>query len=139
MFNFDKDGYCPIESFIQRETLYPESVSKIWTKVKEILGDRISFMVYSPNGFSVKPLVNEMFMQTENLGLQVAISLSEMIPSCSYPDVGKKILITDVINKCLIPARAKRFEEELYTLGIDEKADSVGVYIYLEPTLQLKE
>lgn len=152
MAAYENLGFCPANSFGFN---YPESQdSALWARTKELLSDRIGFMVYDRNacawGRKVCSAVDVFrFGGESTLGLEVACALQHYIPVCKYSDsVGKKILIKDIINPNQAPlqvterdgvlvtydgadiAKVKIFQDERYFVEMTEVDDEIHMYIF---------
>lgn len=146
MAMFEKLGYCPNNDFLDYEM--QEEIPKMWKyTTKEILGDRIGYMVYDKEScthdgwcYAVDCLAGS----TSYLGFYVVSKLKEMIPECKYGETGRKILVTDVLDPYKIPGlcfiednRSYAFSDELclreddcYMVGIQDEGEAVHLYFY---------
>lgn len=103
---------------------------KSWPRVKESLGDRLRFMVYSKeNIFSAEPYVIDLLMNTNYLGIEVSAVLKEKMRECSYPMQGKPIVIYDVFKEETIPNKALLFSENNIVVGINDLNTLIEVFI----------
>ena len=150
MAMFESEGFCPNNSF----TLYAlEHKGEIpfWKRTREILGDRQGYMVYSGAGCSHNDwcyVVDCLVGATNTMGVEIACLLRSMIPTCRYAEVGRKILITDVINPLQIPHIGRGydsngrktfvstnpnvhvFQDERYICGIIDEGTAVHMYFF---------
>lgn len=125
---FENEGPC-VDTSMQNVAMAGNALP-IWEKTKANLGDRTLYMVYSKNGCAKEMYAVELFTGTE-LGYELSIVLKEKIEECVYPNIGKKILITDVINEKQIPEDAKQYQDEKFIVGIRETSeDIVQMFIY---------
>ena len=154
MAMYEDLGFCPANSFGYN---YPEATdeSALWARTKEILSDRIGFMVYDHNacawGRKICSVVDVFrFGGESTLGLEIACALQHYIPICSYSATGKKILIKDVINPNQAPlqvtdrdgngvlmpyadadlAKVRIFQDERYFVELTDVDGEVHLYIY---------
>lgn len=101
MAKYENLGYCPHNAFFQvgLNGACPEK----WPETEKVLGDRTAFMVYMDNSYhhgkEHSYVVNALAYTDSDLGLDVAKTLSEMIPECKYPDVGRPIVCKDLMIK----------------------------------------
>lgn len=98
MAMYEQRGYCPAHSIFLYKLENRNRVSELWERTWEVLGDRISFMVYSNHGAAVGGgYILEVLMGEEGtLGLEVATALSMLMPTCNYKaKEGRPIVITD--------------------------------------------
>lgn len=147
MAMFDTQGYCPSSTFLHYGETY--KVSPLWERAQEILGDRIDYMVYTEGGNSYKGgfIVDALEGAEGTLGIEVAVALKMLIPTCECNKAGKQILCTDVVNPSVIPAPLIEqeekwvcfdaskittflFEDNRYLIAIQEHDCHVRVYIY---------
>ena len=144
MAKYENEGYCPRNQIwhYQLENEVPSN----WEHILEILGDRIEYMVYSEAGCSYygwSYIVECLAIST--LGEELAKELEKRIPMCRYPEEGKKILCTDLINPFKIPGlqyadrRGKRgfasneafiIQDDKFLVGITEENEAVHLYFF---------
>ena len=146
MAMYESLGYCP-HNAIHNYEFGSESVSPLWNRTREILGDRTGYMVYTPAGVAYygTPYVVEFFCSAENTAaLELACKLKHLIPVCKYAEEGKKILITDVINPYQIPgltvsgeefvaytgSNLEVFQDAKYVVGLTEEEEAVHLYFF---------
>ena len=133
MAMYEHDGFCPNNSFWDFEAREKDKVSKLWVRAREIFGDRLGYMVYTPYGYNTKGetyVVDALVGCNSTMNIEIATCLSMLIPNCTYSKEGKKILITDLINDGQIPDVAFIFEDDRYICGILEEDDKVHMYFY---------
>lgn len=148
MAMYENKGYCPNNAFLHYGMDGNKKVSTMWDKVKDILGDRIGYMVYSENGFSYKEcyIVDAIEGGEGSLGMEVAVTLQNLIPVCEYAKKGRPIICTDVINPHQIPVNIAEtdkkwalctddektflFEDERYLVAIQNNSEEVNIYLY---------
>ena len=143
MAMYETEGFCPSNAF----TYYSENekISSFWNRTKEILGDRIGYMVYSPHGFSQNGcyVVDCLMGAGYTIGIEIATVLRVMIPECKYAVIGRKILVTDVINPAQIPGLQFSsdeklfgdnglfiFEDSRYIVGVTDEGEEVHMYFF---------
>ena len=148
MAMYENRGYCPNNEFLHYQMNQGNKVSDSWEKTKEILGDRIGYMVYSENGYATKSsyIVDALAGATGTLGLDVANALKFLIPECKYAETGRPIICTDLINPYQIPANivendgkwnlcgessgTELFEDKRYLIAIQDDGQEVHIYLY---------
>jgi hypothetical protein len=139
---FEERGYCPANAFGMGN-----AVSPYWDTTRNILGNRILYMVYDhgQNCFKGAYIVDALKGATGTLGVEVATLLSYLIPECRYSEVGKPIVCHDLVNPFQIPsymltgyeitAKANSkdismIEDERYLVAIRSTKEEVHVYLY---------
>lgn len=150
MAMYEDLGRCPNDSFLYYVMEHNGEVPEFWKRTREILGDRPGYMVYTEAGYSYKGwcyVVDCLIGATNTMGEEIACLLQTMIPKCKYAEVGRKILITDVINPFQIPntdcgyVNGKEkfvatsddmhiFEDDRYVCGIMDEGDAVHMYFF---------
>ena len=134
MAMYEHEGFCPKNSFWDFESREKDKVSPLWARASEIFGDRLCYMVYTPNGYNSKEcyVVDALVGAGTNstMNIEIAVCLSMIIPECTYAKKGKKILITDVINDGQIPKESFVFEDDRYICGIVEEDEAVHMYFF---------
>lgn len=145
MAMFEDLGFCPSNSFTQYELEKGGKVSPFWEQTQKLLGSRIGYMVYTPAGNSYNGgchVVDCLVGATTPMGISIATKLETLIPKCIYAEVGKKILLTDVINPFQIPgirqlATGEFYsddtfirEDERYVVGVVEEGEDVHLYFF---------
>lgn len=148
MAMFESLGFCPSNSFLRYEMAQGEKVPEFWERTREILGDRPGYMVYTEAGSSYKDgcyVVDCLIGATTTMGIEIANLLKMLIPNCKYAEVGRKILITDVINPFQIPHISRTyldspfvsisddmhiFEDERYVCAVIDEGEAVHMYFY---------
>lgn len=154
MAMYEQLGFCPSNAFFMKE-ISQEKLSKNWKEVKEILGDRVHYMVYKtgePVHEDASNIVDAL-MNAESesrLGIEVATTLRDMIPNCTYGEIGRRIECTDIEYPAEIPWKLvhendqwrivglrtndskvmKLIEDGRYIVGIADTADEVHIYLY---------
>lgn len=100
---YENRGYCPYNELMKFNI--GEKISDKWQMTRNILKDRLSYIVYSKEGYSYKGayIIDALKYETGVLGIQVACTLENFIPNCKCPDVGIPIICTDVLNPYQIP------------------------------------
>ena len=128
MAMFEEIGYCPNNAF----GMYSKEKNPNWGRTMEVLGDRRGYMVYTPGGCWKEEsyIVDCILGGKETLGIEIATVLSVLIPECRYPRVGKKILLTDLVNDLAIPQKCKILEDSRYVVGILDDEGAVIMFIY---------
>ena len=105
MAMYEIEGFCPSNSFFHYGIkLVGEKATKA-RDIMNVLGDRTGYMVYDGDNVTYgtnNPTIVELLLEDE-IGIDVAKMLAQLIPECQYAKVGKKILIKDVINPRQIP------------------------------------
>lgn len=127
MAKYENEGFCPNNSF----NFYEGEKSSKAQEIMKGLGSRPAFMVYDENGTLYQPtsIVDVILGGDGFLGEQVMRVLSELIPKCEYPSIGKKILIKDVLSRHTL-TQERIFADERYFIGVEEREDVVTLYIY---------
>lgn len=145
MAMFESKGFCPRNSF--NRLLQDAEVSPLWDRTREVLGDRIEYLVYTEHGYTtnqVCEVVDCLMYGSSTIGLEIATYLTALIPQCEYSKSGKMILVTDVINPGQIPhllwnlngfssedeKLLRVFEDDRYVCGIATEGDAVHLYFY---------
>ena len=143
MAMYEDLGFCPNNSFLH----YAQGnhVPKIWKRTRDLLGDRIGYMVYTEScTYNGGCYVVDCLVGAETtIGVEIACLLKTMIPKCKYAKVGRKILITDVINPYQIPYIGRGykkfmssndsmhiFEDERYVCGVIDEGENVHMYFF---------
>ena len=125
MAKFENQGYCPANT-LQRRAM--QSGNPIAERVLRGLGSRIQFMVYPnehiPSGY---PLVFSLMETT--LGFKVAGELRDLIPECTYPEVGRKIELRDVDDFEEMIWSAIILTGDGYHVSFDEEGETVVMRI----------
>ena len=150
MAMYEDEGLCPNNSFLHYETEHNGEIPEFWERTREILGDRLGYMVYTKEGCSCNEwcyLVDCLIGATNTMGVEIACLLQTMIPKCKYAEVGRKILVTDVINPFQIPHIGRGcvnsqekfmatsddmhiFEDERYVCGVIDEGVAVHMYFF---------
>lgn len=150
MAMYEDLGFCPNNSFMQYELEHHGEVPELWKRTCEILGERPVYMVYTKEGYVYNGwcyVVDCLVGATNTMGVEIACLLKTMIPECKYAEVGRKILITDVINPFQIPhislgydnSQEKFmatsndvhvFEDERYVCGVIDEKEAVHMYFF---------
>lgn len=148
MAMYEKEGFCPNNEFLHYQ-MEKGPVSSLWERTREILGDRIGYMVYTEAGnsyYGSSYVVDCLVGATSTLGVEVACKLRDMIPNCKYAVNGRKILITDVINPFQMPGLSRGYvnegssyvgtdklfvlEDNRYVVGITDEKEAVHMYLF---------
>lgn len=147
MAMYENLGFCPSNSFLSY-LVRKKEIPAIWERTKKLLGDRIGYMVYTEAGYSYYGcyVVDCLAGSTSTLGLEVACKLQAMIPECEYARIGRKILVTDVINPFQIPGLRRSgttyisdfvgsgnldvLEDDRYVVGIIDEGPQVHLYFF---------
>ena len=102
------------------------------------LGDFAFYVVYAPNAFNYKQksFIEEVITRPF-LRQQLSSVLRHLIVSCKYPETGKKILCTDLLNPHAIPDLSLYFDYEEHKWRFSpEKAminsNGIGSYILIQ-------
>ena len=150
MAMYENEGFCPNNSFLHYAMEHNEEIPEFWKRTREILGDRPGYMVYTKAGCSYNDwcyVVDCLIGATNTMGVEIACLLQTMIPKCKYAEVGRKILITDVINPFQIPHIGRGyvnsqekfmatsddmhiFEDERYVCGMIDEGEAVHMYFF---------
>lgn len=131
MAMYENLGYCP-SNILRRGGMDSIKPSKFYQKTMEKLGDRVGYMVYAKGcNNSQGANIHELFMRDE-LGYDLSLVLCELIPVCKYAEVGKKILITDVINPEQING-SKRYESLGFLVSLEMKDEHLEMLIFKKP------
>ena len=144
MAMFENEGFCPNNSFYHYGMEGKHKISDAWEKNCDILGDRLGYMVYTEAGCAYKGCyVVDCLMGESDIALEIAITLKTLIPECKYAEIGRKILITDVINPYQIPGisggydkfetvdkKMQLFEDARYLCGVADEGEHVRMYFY---------
>lgn len=103
MAKYESTGFSPSNGFYD----YPFSCrNTMYHEIMNLLASRHTFMFYSTNevsfyGYSY--IVDAMCGGIDGeLGMQIANLLVKLIPNCRYPDVGRRIVVRDVIHPNLM-------------------------------------
>ena len=140
MAKYENLGYCPYNAFC-KVNIYRKAPEK-WSETKMFFGDRTAFMVYLDDshrhGKDHPYVVDALAYTHSELGLEVAKTLSEMIPECKYPDVGRPIVCKDIhirpqITEILlsVPDRwYKCISDDRYFVIICDTGVDVKLYFY---------
>lgn len=102
------------------------------------LGDYAFYVVYAPNAFNYKQksfiedVINSRFLIQQLLNV-----LKHLIGPCKYPETGKKILCTDLLNPHAIPDLLLYFDYEDYKWHFSPEKDkknspNTGNYILIQ-------
>lgn len=94
MAKFEDQGYCPANALQMRAM---QSGNPIADRVLSGLGSRVQFMVYPYDNIPSEEALVLPLLGTA-LGFRVAGVLRDLIPECTYPEIGRKIEIRDVDN-----------------------------------------
>lgn len=131
MAMYEKRVFCPNNGFFQEEMR--GNTSYFWERTKELLGDRIDYMVYDsePKGDSHGYLVDTLTHAVGTLGIEVAAALRAMIPVCSYAEIGRPIVLKDVDG---LPQpwelQGITFEDKRYMVNLTDNGEEIFVCIY---------
>ena len=143
---YENRGYCPCNELTKFDI--GEKVSDKWQITRNVLKDRLAYMVYSKAGHSYKGayIIDALKYGTGILGLQVACTLENFIPNCKCPDAGIPIICTDVLNPYQIPVNIQEkngwwnlsaeetkttlHQDERYLVVIQRKEQKVHMYFY---------
>jgi len=147
MAMYEDRGYCPYNELIKYDI--NEKVSEKWKITKNLLGDRLGYMVYPNAGYSYKGayVVDALKLTDSILGIQVASTIQSFIPRCEYAKIGLPIICTDVLNPYQIPVNIKEndkgewfldckedttilYQDERYLVVVDKKEQEVYMYFY---------
>jgi len=134
MAMFENLGMCPNNGFSRMNS--DQEVNADWDRTSKILGDRKGYMVYSKGGFNAAGAYIFPMLMNDELGLEIAIVLRELIPECKYAETGKMILITDVINPEQITFE-KQYQSINFLVACISTDEAVEMQIYkkrLQPT-----
>ncbi len=127
MAMYENEGFCPNKSF----GFYTGAVNPNWDATHELLGDKLGFMVYTPDGVSKEAYVVDLFMGGSSLlAYRLAVLMHEMDPDTKYAEHGKKILIRDLINQRQMPNDTKLYEDDRYLVGIRDSEAMIELFIY---------
>ncbi len=109
-------GYCPAAEIAAFPKLFPEHVSKKAEEVMKVLGKRANYMHYAGHevncGGSNACL---MLMTTDTLAMDVAQTLKKMVSNEPIHDVGRVILVHDVLTPSSMPCVAVIPGTDTYT------------------------
>lgn len=150
MAMYEDEGFCPNNRFLHYVMEHSDEIPEFWKRTREILGDRPGYMVYTGAGRSYNEgcyVVDCLMGATYTMGVEIACLLQSMIPKCRYGEVGRKILVTDVINPFQIPyiggffvnSQEKFmaisddmhiFEDERYLCGVIDEGEAVHMYFF---------
>lgn len=142
---YENRGYCPYKELTRYNI--GDNVSDKWQMIRNILKDRLLYMVYSKAGQAYKGayIIDVLKYQTGVLGIQIACTLENFIPYCQYPNPGIPIVCTDVLNPYQIPAKIKEengywnmekeenlamHQDERYLVVIKKQKGKVHMYFY---------
>lgn len=136
MAMYENRGFCPSNSFTLEEMR--GNTSYFWNRTRELLGDRIGYMVYDdvPKGNGHGYFVDALTHATGTLGIEVAAALKTMIPECHYAnaEVGLPIVLKDVDG---LPSARNvgdvAFEDNRYMVVLNECENSeleVEIHVY---------
>ena len=154
MAKYDHLGYCPDHSFLQNSPYDKSPISEsqdFWGRTYKLLGARTYYMVYTNDAVNYKgdPYAVDCLVRAKStIGIEIASLLKFMIPQCEYGEkkIGRKIVMTDVINPFQIPHIRIRyidgkdtyvsdydtmhvFEDERYLCGVIDEGE-VKMYFY---------
>ncbi len=150
MAMYEHEGFCPNNSFRHYAMEHKDEIPEFWKRTREILGDRLGYMVYTEAGCSYNGwsyVVDALIGATNTMGVEIACLLQTMIPKCRYAEVGRKILVTDVINPFQIPHIGRGyvnsqekfmatsddmhiFEDKRYVCGVIDEGEAVHMYFF---------
>ena len=146
MAMYENEGFCPNNTFTHYALEKGENVSKLWTRVQEILGDRPGYMVYTNSNvcyYDTCYVVDALMGATSTMGIEIATTLKLFIPKCKYAECGKKIVVMDCINPYQIPGlymngdefccaedSLELFQDDRYVCGVINGADVVYMYFF---------
>ena len=128
MAMYEKEGSCPSNAFLRYRIDGKAAVEH--EKIVELLGDRIGYMVYDQKdhawGRYYPSVVEALLGGNGSLGFRVARYLRNIIPVCRYAEIGKKIVIHDVLSPSQIAGDILYFRDESFErwafFGKDGKA-----------------
>ena len=151
MAMYENLGFCPNNQFLHY-ALEEKNIPDVWNRTREILGDRTGNMVYTKAGTSCRDkwchVVDCLVGAESTIGVEISNLLKTMIPQCKYAEIGKKILVTDVINPFQIPHINRVygdgdkekyvatndvmnvFEDERYVCGVTDEGESIHLYFF---------
>lgn len=116
----ENKGYYPYDALIRYQKDFPEKASKKSSQVLNVLNNRMHRMVYKDSKkASTVRLIEDMFLSTEDLGLEVAEALRLMIPECRFSYSGKEIRLHDIPH--LDNAKIRQFDKEHTYLDVPDK------------------
>ena len=145
MAMYEERGYCPYNELTRFDV--KEKVSDKWDMTRNILKDRLLYMVY-PKGsqaFKGAYIIDVLKYQTGVLGLHIACTLANFVSVCQYPKPGKPIICMDVINPYQIPVNLQEkngewtlepeenlamHQDETYLVVIQKKEEEVHIYFF---------
>ena len=138
-------GYYPFDDFfnyVAEKRKNNEVVPCIWERTYSILGDRIHYMVYMQekdlnHSNNTCNVIDCLVGSISTLGLRIAGMLRALIPYCKYPEIGKKILVSDVISPLQIPNiitidndKSYMLQDERYIAGIVDEGETIHLYFF---------
>ena len=109
-----------------------------FNNLKTHLGDYAYYVVYAPNAFNYynRSFIEEAGMNHSFLRQQLVSVLKNLAGPCKYPEKGKKILCTDVLNPHAIPNLSLYFDCEEHRWRFSSESDNClrnsGNYILLQ-------
>lgn len=131
MAMYENRGFCPNNGFLHKEM--GGCITYFWERTKELLGDRIGYMVYdeTPKGDEYGYFVDAMMRAVGTLGIEVAAALKAMMPKCSYAENGRPIVLEDSDG---IPMPWETydvsFEDHRYMITLKDDGNEVHVTTY---------
>lgn len=137
---YENEGYYPYNELLERL----EQIN-LGNRIKELLGERMTYMVYAKNENNYKEsyVVLAITNQISTLGVEIATALKTLMP---YSKECRKILLHDVINPYQIPFLTKNtdtddfiskepektmiLEDENFIVGIVNGEEKVELYFF---------
>lgn len=143
---YENRGYCPYNELTRCDI--KEKVSDKWEMTRNILKDRLLYMVYPKESQAFKGayIIDVLKYQIGVLGLHIACTLENFVPYCKYPEKGIPIICTDVINPYQIPVNIQEkngewtvenpeenlaiHQDERYLVVIQKQKEEVHMYFF---------
>lgn len=121
-------GYCPAAEIAAFPELFPKHVSKNAEEVMKVLGKRANYMHYAGHeinyGGSNACL---MLMTTEKLAMDVAKTLETMVSNEPIHDVGRIILVHDVLSPSAMPYVAVAPGTDAYNFMLSDDTKGINL------------
>lgn len=123
-------GFCPNNGFTQEEMR--GNTSYFWARTKELLGDRIGYMVYyeNPKGNEHGYFVDVLTHAIGTLGIEVAAALKAMLPICNYSELGRPIILEDFDGVPDMILYGVSFEDSRYMIVLKDDDENIYVKTY---------
>ena len=135
MAMYEDKGYCPNNGLRcgYSERIFRDKSNGVASASLAKLADRAGYMVYAPNEVNYSRANIDSFIlheDSELLGFEFAVLMEEYIPTCKYAEIGKQILLHDVINPNQVPQDSKILRNHHFKVGIKNREDIVEVWIF---------